>query len=53
MRYGYQQVKVARHFGEKDDLQDFLNLCNDRGYVIEQALDVGNGYFVFIYSFSE
>ena len=50
-RYGYQQVHVARHYGEKDDLQEFLDKCNEQGYEIVQALDVGNGYYSIIYRF--
>lgn len=50
MTYGYQMVKVARHYGERDDLQAFLDQCGRNGWVIEQALELTNGYFTFIYS---
>lgn len=51
-RYGYEQVKVARHYGERDDLQEFLDKANENSWEIVQALDVGNGYYAIIYSMS-
>ena len=50
-KYAYEQVKVLRHYGERDELQEFLDLANERGYEIEEALDIGSGYYVFRYTY--
>lgn len=52
-KYASTLVKVSRNYGERDELNEFLSLCNREGYKIKQALDVGNGWFVFLYTMRE
>ena len=33
-RYAYAQVKVRRHYGEKDELKQFLDSANENGWTI-------------------
>ena len=48
--YAYALVKIKRHYGERDELKEFLSECNREGYEITQVLDAGNGYGVIIYT---
>ena len=52
-KYAYAQIKVTAHYGEKDELQRFLDEANGNGWDIVEVLDVGQGYWTFIYTLPE
>lgn len=50
--YASRLVKVTRHYGEKNELDEFLAECNKYGYEITQVVDSGQGYCIFIYLYN-
>ena len=52
MKYAYEQVKIRRHYGERDELKEFLEKANREGWTIE-AIMPDNGWAIVIYSEKE
>ena len=52
MKYAYAQVKIKRHYGEKDELKEFLDRANEQGWTIE-AMVPDSGWAIVIYRYRD